>query len=340
MASRARICDLQLGIRLAWVCLLGIFSSVAAQDSIPVVISAAPEAQTTLPTGDVKGTYIYSYGDAVPVSCVPGERFMYSSSYAACCASKAQCDFAVGCDGSVLLFNGKPHSTWFPSPLTSWMDWVCTSWYEAVPTIYQEVDPSAVASVSSAYYNRFSSDSQDQTTVEITQHITVTISSGIYTSIVTQPRPVSSSNISPETESNTGIVVSSSNKSENNLSTTTSNSTPTSSTTIDGNLIPETNARRASSRAWIAGVVAGPLLTLVAVGCLVFWLKRDRRRKTLAESGYSEPDVHAHDLPYIQSHFGQSTEPEKTSDAHPVCELEATEVHQGPFHGTGAAMRL
>lgn len=163
----------------------------------------------------------------------------------------------------------------FPSPLTSWMDWVCTSWYEAVSTIYQEVDPRAVASVSSAYYNRFSSDtsSQDQTTVEITQHVTVMITSGIYTSIITQTRPVSSSDISPDTESNTGTVVSSSNKLENNRSTTTttSKSTPTSSTTFDGSLVPETNARRTSSkRAWIAGVVAGPLLALVAAGCLVF----------------------------------------------------------------------
>ncbi|KAK3486983.1 hypothetical protein B0T13DRAFT_521540 [Neurospora crassa] len=339
MASRARIRDLQLGIRLALVCLLGIFSSVAAQDSVPVAISAAPEAQTTFLLGELKGTYVYSYRDAVPVSCGPGERFMYSSSYAACCASKAQCDFAGGCDGSVLFFNGKPHSTWFPSPLTSWMDWVCTSWYGAVPTIYQEVDPSAVASVSSAYYNRFSSNSQDATTVEITQLITVMVASEIYTSIVNRPRPVSSSGISPDTESNIGSV-SSSRETKDNSSTTTSNSTPTSSTTFDGNLVPETNARRTSSRAWIAGVVAGPLLALIVAGCLVFWLKRHRRRKPLAESGYSEPDVHAHDPPYIQANHGQLREPEKTSDTHPVCELEATEVHQVPFRVTGAAMRL
>lgn len=63
MASRARIPDLQLGIRLAWVCLLDIISSVVAQDNIPGVVLAASEAQTTLPPGELKGTYIYSYGD-------------------------------------------------------------------------------------------------------------------------------------------------------------------------------------------------------------------------------------------------------------------------------------
>ncbi|EAA33956.2 hypothetical protein NCU05379 [Neurospora crassa OR74A] len=171
MASRARIRDLQLGIRLASVCLLGIFSSVVAQDSIPVVISAAPEAQTTLPPGDVKGTYIYSYGDITP-----------------------------------LAVRSKPNAT-----------------------------------LRSGVMVQFYCSMESHIALGFPHH---------------------------------------------------------------------------SQAGWTG------------------------RRKTLAESGYSEPDVHAHDPPYNQAKYGQFREPEKTSDTHPVCELEATEVHQVPFRGTGAAMRL
>ncbi|KAK3344911.1 hypothetical protein B0H65DRAFT_426671 [Neurospora tetraspora] len=326
MASRARDPHLQLDIRHVLVCFLGIISSVAAQNSIPLVaISAVPEAQTTLPPGELKGTYIASDGSLSSVFCAPGEAFIVLANYAACCLSGVACDFGVECNGSALRCFGTTIFDIFPSPTSSWVDWGCLTG-DPIAAIYLYVE----------------------TAVEITQHVTVTISSGTLTIttpgsgtvLVTRTRTVRSSDIPPNTESTTGPV-SSSSKSENNSSTTTRDSAPTSSTTFYGNPVPETPARPASSRAWIAGVVAGPLLALVAVGGLLYWLRRHRQGKTLAESGGLGPDIHASDPPCIQADFAQSAELSgKTSDTPPVCELEATEVHQGPFRGTGGAMRL
>lgn len=140
MASRARDPHLQLDIRHVLVCFLGIISSVAAQNSIPLVaISAVPEAQTTLPPGELKGTYIASDGSRTSrllshsldrfvltcarsvssVFCAPGEAFIVLANYAACCLSGVACDFGVECNGSALVLGGGSTKSWYVQPFAN-----------------------------------------------------------------------------------------------------------------------------------------------------------------------------------------------------------------------------
>ncbi|KAK3950600.1 hypothetical protein QBC32DRAFT_264325 [Pseudoneurospora amorphoporcata] len=337
MASRAIGSRLPLGIGHVLVCFLGIISTT--------------EAQSTVSSDAIRGTYVDPNGSMSTVSCASGQTFTTSNSYAACCGYGLTCGIGIGCDGSVVVMAGGNRITWYPLPNLLWLDYSvqfqCNQWLASPMTrIYYTIslDTAIPTPISSEFLE---SVIQDPTTVEITQVVTVTISSGIITLttpgtlVVTETTTMSSSDIPAADESIT-TTLNSSNGSENNTSTTTGDPAPTSSGIYYENPVPETHPRPASgaSRAWIAGVVAGPLLALVAGGCLIYWLKRRRQRKTLAESGGARPDVNAHDPPCIQD-FGQSAElPGRTSDPPAMCELDATEVHQGRFQGTGGAMRL
>ncbi|KAK1779364.1 hypothetical protein QBC45DRAFT_450904 [Copromyces sp. CBS 386.78] len=342
MASRAIGSRLPLGIGHVLVCFLGIISTT--------------EAQSTVSSDAIRGTYVDPNGSMSTVSCASGQTFTTSNSYAACCGYGLTCGIGIGCDGSVVVMAGgdritcgSPYPTCFGSTIlynfnaiNGWVDYGCPTTASPMTRIYYTI------SLNTAIPTPISSEFlRDPTTVEITQVVTVTISSGIITLttpgtlVVTETTTMSSSDIPADDESIT-TTLNSSSGSENNTSTTTGDPAPTSSGTYYENPVPETYPRPASgaSRAWIAGVVAGPLLALVAGGCLIYWLKRHRQRKTLAESGGARPDVNAHDPPCIQD-FGQSAElPGRTSDPPAMCELDATEVHQGPFQGTGGAMRL
>lgn len=228
------------------------------------------------------------------------------------------------------IFNRLPH------PTETWVQWECVNPLNTDPSIlYYEVDTAAV-------YSFLSSKDNDNdywygffTTDESTRYTTATRTFG--TSVYTTVIPVTSSSGSEDTSS-------------------TDTAYPTSSSDYyyypgNDSYYGDEDVSLTPSNAVIAGAVAGPLLALVAVGCLVFWLRRHKQRKLLVENGGgsgSGPGIQAvTDLPCIQVEFVQQPpEVAKTSDATPpaMCELEATEVvhhGHGPFQATGGGgMRL
>ncbi|KAK3392566.1 hypothetical protein B0T20DRAFT_482701 [Sordaria brevicollis] len=199
----------------------------------------------------------------------------------------------------------------FPSPKTSWFHATCATSGDMIPTLYLEVDTNALSST------------------QISTDVATIISEGETRTRTTQI--ITSDTIIPS------IMPS------DNDPSTTENPVPTSSTSSLGDPVPETQNKAATSKAWIAGVVAGPLLFLAAIGGLLFWwLRRHKQRKALAESGgLGDGGIHAQEPPCIQPCFAhQSPEVAKTIETPPMCELEDTGVHEAPCQGTGGATRL
>ncbi|KAK3335038.1 hypothetical protein B0H65DRAFT_512669 [Neurospora tetraspora] len=94
--------------------------------------------------------------------------------------------------------------------------------------------------------------------------------------------------------------------------------------TLEPTSISDSTTPSSSSKAWIAGAAAGPVIALLAIGALVFWWKRRRAKKHVPASESDGPNQ-VHEAPIQSPKSDEVSELPSPWSPRPGSELESRE---------------